>query len=105
MAAKVNSSLLSTTLQHQINSMQPRIGGLAVEPDFPLRLVEIAEAFARRHLEAVVEQPHDLVGRIAGAVEPDLADDGLRYVGDEQSTSSPISVSSSVTSTCRLWRT
>src|SRR5262245_11137018 len=57
--------------------MLPRIGRPAVEAELPLRFVIVAELLASRQGEAVIQQPHASIRRLALAVELDPADQGL----------------------------
>ena len=57
--------------------MLPWVLGLASEPLLPMRWVGVTEAFTLRHDEAVIQKAHDLVGRLAGPVEPLPPDNSL----------------------------
>src|SRR5262249_51147394 len=55
--------------QHDAHLTQPRVGGLIIKTYFPLRLVQVAEALARRQNETVVEHAPDALRRLARPIE------------------------------------
>src|SRR6516162_6345307 len=57
--------------------MLPGVRWFAVEADFPLCYVGVAECFAGRHDEAVVKQAHDAIRRLAFVVEFHVTDQRL----------------------------
>ena len=89
-------------LQHEADLMLPGIGRRARYSGRPGGRVQIAQAFARRHDEAVVEQPLNALRRGAVARELDPADQRLVAQGDEVELDVNGSPSSDVTKTPSL---